>query len=323
MKNAKAASLFSTVMSVISCIGLSSYARAQAPHEPAPSGRAETQAPAPQDAEAQRKAYEQRARPSVEKQRRQAEQQAAQSLDKDAAAAVAETQNALKALAANNPNEAMAAIERATGKINVLLARNPAAALIPLKLEVDVIDVAPSEREAIRGIVRSAEKAMGDRDYPSARALLSDLASEIRIKTYNLPLATYPAALREAARLFDQKQTREAQGVLAAALDTLAVVTRVQPLPLVVAQAAIEDAQALRDKDKAGARRLLAVARAELDRAKELGYASNDPEYAALGKEISDLDAQLERNEDTGSTFARLRDRVAAFFKRQSESEHR
>src|SRR5262245_53853652 len=105
MKNAKAASLLSTVMSVISCMGLSSYALAQAPGEPAPGARTETHAPALEDAEAQRKAYEKRAQPGVEKQRKEAEQQAARSVDKDAAVAVAETQNALKAVGSGNPSE--------------------------------------------------------------------------------------------------------------------------------------------------------------------------------------------------------------------------
>jgi hypothetical protein len=66
--------------------------------------------------------------------------------------------------------------------------------------------------------------------------------------------------------------------------------------------------------------RLLATAKNEIERAKELGYAGNDPEYAALDKTISDLETQLNSDEDTASVFSRLQEKVASFFKRQSAS---
>jgi len=40
--------------------------------------------------------------------------------------------------------------------------------------------------------------------------LLYSLESEIRARTYNLPLATYPLALQEAARLLDQGKNDDA-----------------------------------------------------------------------------------------------------------------
>jgi hypothetical protein len=320
MKTARATSRLLTAMSLSLCMGPASYARAQAPGTPAPP-QAEAQTAG--DVEAQRKAVEQHAQPDIEKQRKEAEQEAEKGLNADAAAAVTETQNARKAIAEDKPAEAMAAIERATGKIKILLARQPAAALLPTKVEVAVIDAAPLDRDAIKRIAKDAAKAVSDRDYPEARVLLQGLVSEIRVRTYNLPLATYPAALKEAARLLDQKQPQQAQAVLGTALDTLAVVDRVLPLPLLVAKTAIDDAEALRDKDRDVARRLLAVARAELERGKELGYAGNDPDYDGLSKQIAALDAQIKGNEGTGGAFARLRDRVGAFFRRQSASDHR
>jgi hypothetical protein len=164
---------------------------------------------------------------------------------------------------------------------------------------------------------------VSDKNYSAARVLLVGLTSEIRSRTYNLPLATYPAALKEAARLLDQKQAKEATVVLDTTLNTLVVVDRVTPLPLVLAQTAINDAQALRDRDKDAAMKLLATARLELERAKELGYSGNDPEYSALNQAISDLEAQIKGKGDTASAFAKLKERVEAFFKRLSGSERR
>jgi hypothetical protein len=281
-------------------------------------GRAQVRA----DFATQRQDAEQQARPDIERQRRDAEQQAEKTLDKEAISAIEETEKAIRAIAANNTSEALAAIERATGKINILLARNPANALIPVNSEVEVIDAAPHDLQLIDELTDAVEAAVDDKNYP-ARALLDVLRSEIRVRTYDLPLATYPDALMEAARLLDQNQSKEASRLLLTALNTLVVIDRVIPLPMILAQAAIDEAQALREKDKDEAQRLLSTARNELERARELGYLGDDSEYDALDEAISDLEKQFKGDEDTASAFTRLKERVSAFFKRQSESERR
>lgn len=263
------------------------------------------------------------ARPDVERQRQEAEQQARSTLDPDAAAAIQETRNALKAIAENQKDQALAAIERANGKINVLVARKPASGLLPVDAQVTVIDAAPIDTGAIRQIAKTAERAVKERDYPEARVLLDNLTSEIRVRTYHLPLATYPAALNTAARLLDQGNNRGAEAVLRTALNTLVVIDRVLPIPIVTAQAEINAAEAQRDKDKAAAQRALAIARAELERAQELGYAASDPEYAQLTQAVSDLEKQVGGNQNTTSAFAKLKERVASFFKRLTGSEKR
>jgi hypothetical protein len=288
-------------------------------------GRAQTQSQAQgqaqPDMQKRQQEAEQQARPEIERQRQEAQQQAEKNLDKEAVAAIEETQNALKAIAANKSDEALAAIERATGKINVLLARNPATALIPVSAEVEVIDAAPLDVKAIKARAADAERAVDDKNFPVARVLLYGLTSELRDRTYNLPLATYPDALKDAARLLDQKKPDEANKVLLTALNTLVVIDRVTPLPLIVAQAAVIAAQDLRDKDKDEAKKLLDTAKYEIERSKELGYAGNDPEYAALDKAISDLESQLKGGGDTASAFNALKERVASFFKRLSEDK--
>ena len=166
----------------------------------------QNQTQSPPDLQKQRQEAEQQARPEIEQERKQAEDEASKNLDQEAMAAIDETQKAIDAIAANKTDQAMAAIEQATGKINILLARNPATALIPVSLEVDVIDAAPHDSKAIAEIAKNASKAMDDKNYPAARVLLYALTSEIRVRTYNLPLATYSAALQEAAHLLDQKK---------------------------------------------------------------------------------------------------------------------
>jgi hypothetical protein len=127
--------------------------------------------------------------------------------------------------------------------------------------------------------------------------------------------------LKGAARLLAENKTKEASAVLLKALNTLVEVDQATPLPLAIAQAAIDAAQQLRDNDKNAAQTHLALARTELERAKELGYAGKDPEYANLDKSIKDLEKQLKGGGDTGSLFASLKQKISAFFARASKTK--
>jgi YfdX protein len=275
------------------------------------------------DLEQQRKQANQRIRPEVEAERAQAQDQAAKTLDNEAIAAIQQTERALVAIAEDRVDEALTAIEQATGKINVLLSRNPATALLPVNLQVNVIDTAPETIDDIEILRDAAEASLDINDLPAARTLLDYLRSEIRVRTYHLPLATYPAALQEAARLLDQKRTSDAGTVLLVALNTLAVIDQVIALPLVLARQALDEAQARAQADKEAARSLLEVADHELERAMELGYTPDDKEYSTLRDEIKNLRKQLKGNEDASSLFTKLKERLASLTRRQRDKQTR
>jgi YfdX protein len=258
--------------------------------------------------------------PGIEKQRQQTEQNARNGLDREAILAIEETIRAVRALEANQATEALAAIERASGKLDILLARNPDTALIPVDAEVVVIDLAPQDNDQIMDLGGAASIAVDAMDFPDARSILRSLMSEIRTRTYNLPLATYPTALRDAARLLDQKKAREANAVLLTALGTLVATDRVQPIPLLLAGEAIAQAQIASEKDKTAAQNLVETARQQLDRSRYLGYAGKDPEYKSLQTEIKNLEKQLKANQDGESVFAKLKEKLDRFIKRQSDA---
>jgi YfdX protein len=151
--------------------------------------------------------------------------------------------------------------------------------------------------------------------------LLYGLISEIRLRTTHIPLASYPAALTEVARLLDYGKASEASALLMTALNTLVIIDRATPLPLALAQEAINEAAMRGAKEKDAALRFLSVARNELERAKLLGYAGKDSEYESMNKSISDIEKQLNGNQDTASAFAKLKEKVTAFFKKESESQ--
>ncbi len=275
------------------------------------------------DLELQRRQANQRVRPEVEAQRNQAQQDAQKSLDDDAIAAVQQTERALVAIAEDRVDEALSALEQATGKINILLSRNPEAALIPVNVQVNVIDTAPENIGDIAVLRDAAEIAVDINDLPGARTLLDSLRSEIRVRIYHLPLGTYPEALREAARLLDQKKIDDAGTVLLVALNTLAIVDQVTPLPLLLARAAVNTAQEQAQSDKEAARTLLETASHELERAMELGYTPEDADYHALNEEIKNLRKQLKSNEDTTSLFSRVKDKLASLTRHRGEKQMR
>ena len=293
------------------------------PNVPQVKPAGETQPQSQANFDQQRQNAEKQTHPDVEKERRSAQEQASQALDQDALAAINETQNAIMAISQNKKNDALAAIEAATGKIDILLARNAKAALIPVASEVEVIDAAPPDEKAVQALDNRVSEAVKNKNYPTARLLLYSLESEIRTRTYNLPLATYPLALQEAARLLDQGKNDDAGKVLGSALNTLVAFDKVTPIPLVLARAAIAVAEEQRQKDKNAAQRLLATAKDQLHRCQELGYAANATEYSALNTSIAQLDKDLKRNGDTTSLFAKLKDELSPLFNRQSAQERR
>ena len=298
--------------------GVVSVAGAQQAKESNAPASAATPAQSNQNAAAKSQAA---SHPAIEQQRQQAKERGAQTLDKEAIAAIEQTRQAAKAIAAGNTDEAINLIQQAIGKIDVLVARHPAAALLPVELEVEIIDLAPTDVEKIKALAEVAEDAVLNRDFPEARVLLEQLTSEIRVRTRHLPLATYPIALREAARLLDQQKSDVAAAALATALNTLVVIDRVTPLPISLAQIAVDEAQKTSQQDKERALQYIAVATRQLERAKALGYAGNDPEYLALNEAASEVERQLRGDEDSGGAFARLKEKIASFFSRQSEAE--
>lgn len=145
--------------------------------------------------------------------------------------------------------------------------------------------------------------------------MIGDLASEHVISVVNLPLGTYPAAIKQAAALIHANKPAEAATVLETALGTLVVEDTVIPLPLVRAEALLDSARPLAEKPQRTAgendqlRRLLDGARLQIELAQALGYATKD-DLDALSGELKTI-----RSKTEGQGFATgLFDRIKALF---------
>ncbi|MDZ8079291.1 MAG: YfdX family protein [Nostoc sp. SerVER01] len=254
----------------------------------------------------------------IDNERQKATDEAQRCIDQEAVSALKETRNAINAIDQKNTQEALQALERATGKLEILVARYPELGFVPVSAQVNIIDLAPDNSNEIERIRNRIKSTVNGDDFRTARQLLNSLVSEIRTTIFNLPLETYPDAMKEAARLLNEGKTDEAKTVLQLALSTLVVTEVARPLPLLRADIDIMSAIAIADSDRERTLRLLEDARNHLRLTQQLGYAKGDPEYAELEQAIQDIERQVRANERTADPLSRLLEKFSSFFKRIS-----
>lgn len=216
-----------------------------------------------------------------------------QKIVSEALAALQETTNALKALDEGKTEDALASLEKATGKLEIVLAREPRLAFAPVSVTSNSQNIITSTDHAKR-MVKTVKSLLDDGKVQDARAILSTLASETVITVTSLPMATYPAALKEAAALIYDGKVEEAKIVLQVALNTLAVGITVIPIPVANAEALLLNAKALAEnaerteEQNKQLSRLLDAAEEEIKFAQALGYGKKK-DFENFYKEIENI----------------------------------
>ncbi len=230
----------------------------------------------------------------------------------EALAAIEETRLAKDFLTKNNSRQAKQALERALGKIDVLLANNPTAGLVPISIDVRIVDTKIDDA-TLKRITDEVKAQVLLGRYQRAKLLLTDLASEMEIETVNLPLATYPSAIRAAAGLVDKEKLAEAKTLLLAALHSLAIVETAIPLPVIRAQAIVDEV-ALQTKenkiDKSQAVQLLTEADQQLTWADKLGYGSANEDFKSLHASIKQLKEKFNSNGEPKGLLAEVKNEL-------------
>jgi len=217
------------------------------------------------------------ARAEIEQSAREQTEARRKDVRPEAAEALRMTAQALDALNASDADKAINLLESVTGKLEIVTARDPNLALAPVAATMETVEVAISTAglELIRDEVRDA---MRDGEVQRARRLLRDFASETIITIRSLPLATYPAAIKEVVRLIDADKLSEAAQKLRKTLASVVETDIVLPHPLLIARHLLREAQALSEKsdrsseEEARLTKALDEAAANLERAEILGY---------------------------------------------------
>lgn len=232
---------------------------------------------------------------------------------KEAARAVVLTQMVLADLQKKDISKAKKDLEKAIGKLEVILADKNAPLLLPISSTVTATEYSGTLK-SIKANIKLVKSLIKNGKIQEARRLLNTLQSEIDIVTINLPLASYPQALKLAAKYLNENKIQEAKDVLEMALNTLVESEVVIPLPILEAQALIDAASKIAKKDKTQALKHLEAARKELKIAEALGYTSeSDTTYKMLDESIQKVEKEIRGKNRAEKLFEELINKLKEF----------
>jgi len=237
----------------------------------------------------------------------------------EAIAAVGETRNALKALDEGKKDDALAALERTTGKLELILARDPQLALAPTNVN-EVTTTVLADTDKVRQFRREAQRLLDAGQVQAARHLLQGFASETVIRVTNIPLGTYPDAIKQAAKLIDDGKQDDAKKVLQTALNTLVVTDTIIPLPVAATQNMLVDAQKLAEKKDRSVDEnnklndLLTASRSQLEYAEVLGYGTRQ-DFKDLYAQLDDIQAKTSNGKSGTGFFDHITDTLSTLLR--------
>ena len=232
----------------------------------------------------------QAARKGAQAQGQQQAQEERAKIIEEAVQALVQTRKAIIALDKKDKEAALSALERVIGKLEIILAQDPKLALAPVDVVSYALDV-HADVASVKKAVEQSIKLLKDGRVQDARAIVSNLASELVIEITNIPLATYPAAIKAVVPLVQAGKFEQAKQALIAALNTLVITRHIIPLPVLRAEHLLAAADKLAEKkgrskeEQKQLEDLLEAARKELQFAEVLGYGKKEdfkPFYAAI-----------------------------------------
>lgn len=283
-----------------------SWSQQTAAAEATPSVKAEAQSQANQAIQ-----------PQVDKRAAQEADRKRKELMAEAQSAIAETERALTALNQKKPKDALNALALATGKLELILVRNPKLALAPVRTDVVAHDLL-AKPDSVKAAVKEARARLADGEVQKARELMDALASEIEFRTLNIPLDTYPAAIKAITPLIDAGKIDEARTQLQTLLNTLFVTTEVVPLPKLRAEEQIKAAQVLAEKknrskeENASLNEAMQAAREQLTIGELLGYGQKK-DYKPMYQQIDEIEKKSSDGKSGLGWFDKIKEQIAAW----------
>jgi hypothetical protein len=235
----------------------------------------------------------------------------------DAVSALDETRHAIAAIEKAVPESALVAIDQASTKLNRIISRDPTMTLAPVSVHTEIIDLY-STPDTVKTLVQQAGENLSSDQVQHARRLLHDLSSEADIQVTELPLATYPAAIRAAPPLIHSGQFDEAKAALCAALHALVTETIVVPLPRVRAVQMLENAQRLAAGQNRTAYQYaringyLDATMQQLQLAEALGYGGRES-FRPLYAQLEQIRRKIAGNESAVDLFDTLHESIRKF----------
>lgn len=243
-------------------------------------------------------------------------------ISQEAATALAETRAAFEALVRKQSEKALASLEIATGKLELILSRDPSLELAPTDVNVGFTDLLVN-LDDINTAKEQADDLLADGRVQDARFVLADLASEAVISTTNVPLNTYPAAIKRAARFVDEGKLNDAGAELESALATVVVTKVALPLPILRARYLLDEAAQLAAKsgraqaENTSLSSLLDNTRYQLKMGEALGYGS-ESDFNDMYARLDELRDKTREGKVLTGVVDKIKERLTALNKHPS-----
>lgn len=240
-----------------------------------------------------------------------------QQISKDAREVIIGTQNALMALDKNDAKKARTQLQDVLGKLDILLAKYTNLKLVPADVSAQIYDLENSY-DQVKKMVDDADDLLDDHKIQDARQILNALVSEIRVSTVNIPLGTYPIAIKEAVVQIDANKPENAKIALENVLGMLVNTTEVFSLPVLEAESMLTAASELehksdlsKDASRQEVLKLIDAAKDKLKLAEILGYGTKD-DYQSLYNDIDEI-SDVIHSEKSAATWEKVKTSIASF----------
>jgi hypothetical protein len=180
--------------------------------------------------------------------------------------------------------------------------------------------------EVVKQLRKQAVDLIDQGRVQEARRVIKNFASESVVTVANIPLATYPAAIKEAVKLIDDNKVDAAKRVLRTALNTQVLIETIIPLPVVGAQEALKQAETLAEKkgrikeENTALKADLDKARAQLELAQALGYGTKK-DFDKMYQQLTEVEEKTADNKFGSGFFAKIRASIADFMKSSQPSK--
>jgi hypothetical protein len=234
-------------------------------------------------------------------------------VDQSVLDAFKQVQSAVKLLQADGKEkEALVALEKAVGQFDTITAVRPQLSLVPIYSDVEVTELITTP-EMIKLNTELAIDLLKNSSVVAARELLIPMQDNLISTTAYLPIATYPDAIKLAAKALVNEEKHKSLDIIAEALSTVVVKKSVLPLGLIRAEERLKVAAKLdKEKDKAQIKTLLTAASDDLEVAKLLGYTDKENlAYENIVKQIKAIQKEVEGK----NIVEKMYDKIASSFK--------
>ncbi|MFZ4713179.1 MAG: YfdX family protein [Bacteriovoracaceae bacterium] len=242
-------------------------------------------------------------------------------LNSDALSVIEATQEALANIETKNLDSSIKSVNKAYQLSEATMAKYPNQNFLAVEYNIEVFNEAPYDLKEIKLKRKELNRIYFQENFPQTRNLLAALQSEMHMQVFQISIRAYNNVLKNAQELVKEKKFYEGAVALSNVLSRVKVEDWGVPLPYIEAEAALQEAEVLKDASFDKAKEKIELAQYQLDRAKALGYVAGEKdEFNSLQKKLKTLKKDIYKNKFNLPNLKDLKLDLIAMIKRKLES---